>query len=158
MKRTPKPALIFFLCLGRCFRYLRPLPLFLIAITLFVEISAVRGGTLPEHLKRLTSALSSRNIDSLRLLIDPSRIFVEIAPKEGSYLSPAQTLGVVESFFRTHAPISFSYILVKEEGNTGIAVGTLIVNEGGAKISRKVNFGFQKNDHANWLLSRITIR
>jgi hypothetical protein len=136
-------------------RLLRPIP---IALFLLCEIGAIHAETLQYHLKRLTSALSNRNLDSLRLLIDPNRIYVEITPKEGSYLSPSQTLGVVESFFRSHPPISFSYLLVKEEGKTGIAIGTLIVAESARKISHKVNFGFQKNNRENWLLSRISIR
>ncbi len=137
---------------------LRRYALLLISFFLFYNVSALRAGTLQNHLKRLTSALSNRNLDSLRLLIDPNRIYVEIAPKEGSYLSPSQTLGVVESYFRTHPPVSFSYLLVKEEGRTGIAIGTLVVGESNRTISRKVNFGFQKDNHENWLLSRINIR
>jgi hypothetical protein len=124
----------------------------------FIGISAIHAETLNEQLKRFTSVLSNRNLDSLRLLIDPERIYVEIAPKDGSYLSPSQTLGVVEFFFQSHPPITFSYMLVKEEGKNGIAIGTLVVSESGRKISHKVNFGFQKNNRDNWLLSRITIR
>jgi len=132
--------------------------LLLIVIFFCSAVPKVRAERLSDHLKRLTSALSNRNLDSLKLLIDPERIFVEIAPKEGSYLSPSQTLGVVESFFHAHLPVSFSYILMKEEGKTGVAVGTLTVAEKGRTVSHKVNFGFQKNNRDNWLLSRITIR
>ncbi len=121
-------------------------------------ISTIHAETLNEQLKQFTSALSNRNLDSLRLLIDPERIYVEIAPKDGSYLSPSQTLGVIESFFRSYQPVSFSYLFVKEEGKSGIAIGTLVVAESGRKILRKVNFGFQKNFRDNWLLSRISIR
>jgi len=132
----------------------------LICITFCVSsfTQVIRGETLSDHLKRLTSALSSRNLDSLKQLIDPSRIYVEIAPKEGAYLSPSQTLGVVESFFQSHQSLSFTYVLVKEEGKTGIAIGTLVVAESGRKIPHKVNFGFQKSSLGNWLLSTISIR
>jgi hypothetical protein len=118
---------------------------------------AVQADPLSAHLKRLTSALSSRNLDSLRLLIDPSRIYVEIAPKEGAYLTPSQTLAVIESFFTTHPPLSFSYILVKEEGDNGIALGSLASSDGGKKTTHRVNFGFKKNSSTNWLLIQISI-
>ena len=120
--------------------------------------SVVHSETLTEHLKRFTSVLSTRNLDSLRFLIDPNRIYVEIAPKSGAFLSPSQTLAVIESFFCSQLPISFSYLLVKEEGKTGIALGTLVVVEGNRNISHKVNFGFQKDNRDHWLLGRISIR
>jgi hypothetical protein len=129
----------------------------MITAFIFLCSPAVRAEPLSAHLKRLTAALSSRNLDSLRILIDPSRIYVEITPKEGSYLSPAQTLAVIESFFRSHPPLSFSYILVKEEGDNGIALGSLLSSEGGSKTTHRVNFGFQKNSRNNWLLIRISI-
>jgi hypothetical protein len=129
-----------------------------IAAFIFLCSFTTQAEPLSGHLKRLTSALTSRNLDSLRLLIDPNRIFVEIAPKEGSYLSPSQTLAVIESFFNSHPPLSFSYILVKEEGNNGIAIGTLLVSENVRNISHKVNFGFQKNNKVRWLLERIIIQ
>src|ERR1700733_11102180 len=91
-------------------RSCRPLPLavfFLAGLFLIYGNKESRAGTLPDHLKRLTSALSNRNLDSLRLLIDPNKIFVEITPKEGSFLSASQTLGVIEAFFHLHPPISF---------------------------------------------------
>ena len=117
----------------------------------------VQAETLANHLKRFTSVLSNRNLDSLRMLIDPNRIYVEIAPKLGSFLSPLQTLGVIESFFRSQPPLSFSYIFVKEEGKTGIASGTLVVSENNRNISHKVNFSFHKDPNDHWLLERINI-
>lgn len=131
--------------------------LILVTWFLFILPGSIYAETLADHLKQFTSVLSNRNLDSLRLLIDPDRIYVEIAPKSGSYLSPSQTLAVVESFFQSHSPLSFSYILVKEEGKTGIAIGSLAIIDGGRKISRKVNFGFQKNSKDHWLLTRITL-
>jgi len=101
--------------------------------------------------------LSGRNLDSLRLFIDPNRIYVEITPKEGAFLSASQTLVVVESFFQLHSAISFSYGLIKEKGNTGIALGTLVVSENGRSAPYKVSFGFQKNGQSKWILSRISI-
>jgi hypothetical protein len=124
---------------------------------MFFFSPSANADPLSAHLKRLTSALTSRNLDSLRLFIDPNRIFMEIAPKEGSYLSPAQTLAVIESFFSSHPPLSFSYILVKEEGDDGIALGSLASNEGGRRVTHRVNFGFQKNKNGKWLLIRISI-
>lgn len=96
-------------------------------------------------------------MDSLRILIDSNRILVEIPPKEGAYLSPAQALGVLESFFNVHPIANFSYILVREDGDAGIAIGTLATVEAGRKNSYRVNFGFQKNRAGKWLLNRITI-
>jgi len=128
-----------------------------IAAVIFLCTPAVHADPLSAHLKRLTSALSSRNLDSLRMLIDPSRIYVEIAPKDGAYLTPAQTLAVIESFFNTHPPLSFSYILVREEGENGIALGSLASSESGIKTTHRVNFGFKKNSSNNWLLNRVTI-
>jgi hypothetical protein len=132
----------------------------LVTIAALIILSAplAQAESLSSHLKRLTSSLSARNLDSLRLLIDPSRVFVEISPKEGSYLSPSQTLAVIESFFRNHPPVSFSYILVKEEKNNGIAVGSLSSSERGKVVVHRVIFGFQKNKQGTWLLSRILIR
>jgi hypothetical protein len=137
--------------------FLRLFSFILFSGFLFFASATMRAGTLADHLKQFTSVLSNRNLDSLRTLIDPGRIFVEIAPKSGSYLSTSQTLAVVESFFQSHPPVSFSYILVKEEGKTGVAIGTLFVVDGGRKISFKVNFGFQKDSKEHWLLIRITI-
>ncbi len=128
--------------------------LFMLMIFLSAKVNAQ---PLSLRVKQFTKALSIRNLDSLRLFIDPNKIYVEIAPKEGSYLSPSQTLGVVESFFQSHPPVSFSYGLVKEQGKTGIAIGTLIVSENGRTSSYKVNFGFQKEGRADWLLSRVSI-
>lgn len=130
--------------------------IFLISF-LFFWIGKIQAETLSNHLKRFTSVLSNRNLDSLRTLIDPNKIYVEITPKPGSYLSPLQTLAVIESFFRSQPPISFSYLLVKEEGKIGIALGTLVVIENSRNISRKVNFGFQKDNRDHWLLERISI-
>ena len=138
--------------------FLRLLETIIIAFFLVTGTERAFAETLSNHLKRLTSALSNRNLDSLRLLIDPHRIYVEIAPKEGSYLSPSQTLGVVESFFQSHPPVSFSYTLVKEEGKTGITFGRLVAAENGRIIVHKVNFGFEKNRSTNWILIRIIIR
>ena len=128
-------------------------------IALFINLCLGKAHADPllDHLRKFTRVLSTRNLDSLRLFIDPNRIFVEVAPKEGAFLSPSQTLGVVESFFRTHQPASFSYVLVKEEGKTGIAIGTLIASEETGSVSHKVNFGFQKNSKSQWLLSRVSI-
>ena len=120
-------------------------------------MSVSHAETFGNHLKRFTSVLSNRNLDSLRLFIDPIRIYVEIAPKSGSYLSPSQTLGVIESFFHSLQPVSFSYVFVKEEGKTGIASGTLVVNENNMNISHKVNFSFHKDNSDHWLLERINI-
>jgi hypothetical protein len=136
--------------------FLRRIILFSVFFCFF--ISTIRAETLTEHLKQFTSVLSSRNLDSLRLLIDPGKIYVEIAPKSGSYLSPSQTLAVVGSFFHSHSQVSFSYLHVKEEGKIGIVVGTLIVTEDSRSISRKVNFGFQKDNREHWPLGRISIR
>ena len=124
---------------------------------LFFATGMIQAQTLANHLKRFTSVLSNRNLDSLRLFIDPNRIYVEIAPKSGSYLSPLQTLAVIESFFRFQLPVSFLYLLVREEGRSGIALGTLIVTENSRSLSRKVNFGFQKDNRDHWLLGRISI-
>jgi hypothetical protein len=132
--------------------------LFVIAACIFFCSLSASADPLSAHLKRLTLALTTRNLDSLRALIDPNRIFVEIAPKDGSYLSPAQTLAVIESFFSSHPPLSFSYILVKEEGSDGIAIGSLASNESGRRITHRVNFGFQKKSGGKWLLVRISIR
>ena len=113
---------------------------------------------LSDHIKRFTSVLSHRNLDSLRLLMDPVRIYVEIAPKTGVYLSQSQTLGVIESLFTSKSPVSFSYILIKEEGKTGIAIGTLVLIEAGRNVPHKTSFGFQKDNKGGWTLSRIIIR
>lgn len=129
----------------------------LLASYLSLGISVVHAETLAKHMKRFTSVLSNRNLDSLRSLIDPNRIYVEISPKSGSYLSPLQTLAVIESFFRAQPPISFSFLLIKEDGNTGIAMGTLIAIQNSRNISHKVNFGFQRNNQDHWLLGRISI-
>jgi hypothetical protein len=129
----------------------------LIAAFIAAFSSSANAETLTVHLRRLTSALTSRNLDSIRQFIDPNRIFVEIAPKEGSYLSPSQTLSVIESFFNAHPPISFSYILVKEDGDDGIAIGSLASNLGGSRSTHRVNFGFKKNSVGKWLLIRISI-
>ena len=131
--------------------------LFLVSF-LLLDPGLIHSETLANHLKRFTTILSNRNLDSLKLLIDPNKIFVEIAPKSGSYLSPLQTLAVIESFFRSQPPISFSYLLVKEEGKTGIALGTLVVTENSRNISHKVNFGFHKDFHEHWLLGRVSIQ
>jgi hypothetical protein len=120
--------------------------------------TTIHANPLAAHLQRLTSALSSRNLDSLRLLIEPTKVFVELSPKPGSYLSPSQTLAVIESFFQSHLPISFSYILVKEEKNNGIAIGSLTSSEEGRRINHKVNFGFQKSKQGDWILTRINIK
>lgn len=130
----------------------------IIVVIIFFYSDSSKAIPLSSHIKRFTSVLSHRNLDSLRLLIDPSRIFVEITPKTGSFLSPSQTLAVIEFFFVSHPPVSFSYTLVKEENKTGIALGTLIVVEGGRNISHKTSFGFQKDSRGNWTLSRIFIR
>ncbi len=129
----------------------------LLASYLSLGISVIQAETLVKHMKRFTFILSNRNLDSLRSLIDPNRIYVEISPKSGSYLSPLQTLAVIESFFRAQPPISFSYLLIKEEGKTGLAIGSLIVIQNSRNISHKVNFGFQKNNRDHWLLGRISI-
>src|SRR3569832_265498 len=128
-----------------------------IAVFIFLSIYLSHAESLSAHLKRLTSALSARNLDSLRLLIDPRRVFVEISPKEGSYLSPSQAISVIESFFRTHPPVSFSYVLVKEEKSDGIAAGSLSSSERGKIIIHRVIFGFQKNKAGFWLLARVLI-
>jgi len=125
-----------------------------------VLLYAHAGNAMPlsSHLKKLSSAFASRNLDSLKPLIDPQRIFVEISAKPGSYLSPGQTLAVIESFFTTHRNVSFSYILVKEESGNGIALGSLSASENGRPVTRRVQFGFQKNLPGNWLLVSIKIR
>ena len=141
-----------------CILTLRFITVAIVALFLCLQRADLRAETLQEHLKRLTSALSSRNLDSLRQLIDTNRISVEIAPNEATFLSPSQTLGVIESYFRAHPPYSFSYFLVKEEGTEGIAIGTLIVSDNGRKTPHRVNFGFLKNRKGNWYLTRISIR
>ena len=137
---------------------MKPRGIILIMASLFLCYSTVQAEPLSAHLKRLTAALSSRNLDSLRSLIDPNKVFVEIFPKEGSYVSPSQTLSIIESFFHTHSPVSFSFILVKEEGANGIAAGSLVTSESGRLISHRVSFGFQKSRAGYWLLNRISIR
>jgi hypothetical protein len=129
-----------------------------IAAFIFITSLTAQAESLSMHLKRLTSALSSRNLDSLRALIDPNRVYVEISPKEGSFLSPSQTLAVIESFFRFHPPVSFSYVLVKEQYNNGIAIGSLSIWERGKVIVHRTSFGFQKNKRGYWVLVRIIIR
>jgi hypothetical protein len=129
-----------------------------ISVCIFFHSPSVQAEQLSTHVKRLTSALSTRNLDSLRLLIDPNKVYVEIFPKEGAYLSPSQTLSVIESFFHTSPPVSFSFFLVKEEGESGIAAGSLTTSERGMMKDHRVSFGFQKNKSGSWLLNRISIR
>jgi hypothetical protein len=131
---------------------------FIIAVCIFFHSSSVQAEQLSAHVKRLTSALSTRNLDSLRMLIDPNKVYVEIFPKEGSFLSPSQTLSVIESFFQYSPPVSFSFFLVKEEGESGIAAGSLTTSEKGMMKNHRVNFGFQKNKSGFWMLNRISIR
>ena len=114
--------------------------------------------SLTDHLKHFTMILSGRNLDSLRMEIDPHRIFVEISGRTGSYIAPSQTLAVLETFFRIRTPISFSYIVVKEESGVGMALGTLNVQENGKLRSYKVTFGFRKSTRNRWLLEKINIR
>lgn len=137
---------------------MKPRGIIFITASLFLFYSTVQAEPLSAHLQRLTSALSSRNLDSLRSLIDPNKVYIEIFPKEGSYVSPAQTLSIFESFFHNHPPVSFSFILVKEEGISGIASGSLLTSENGRMITHRVSFGFQKNKSGSWLLNRISIR
>lgn len=126
----------------------------------FALLTSAPANAIPlsEHLKSLTSAFASRNVDSIRPFIDPNKVFVEISPKDGAYLSPEQTLSVIESFFHDHSPVSFSYILVREEGISGIAAGNFVSSDNGRIYTHRVNFGFQKNKSGLWLLNRITIR
>ncbi|MEP7234090.1 MAG: hypothetical protein ABI778_02225 [Ignavibacteriota bacterium] len=108
-------------------------------------------------MKVLTSVITNRNYDSLKRLIDPGRIYVEIGYKDGAYLSPSQTIGVIESYFKPHTIVAFSFSLVREEGTAGIANGVLFIMENGLKYSHRVNFGFHKNSREEWLLSRINV-
>ena len=130
----------------------------IITALLFLSYSTVQAEPLSAHLKHLTAALSSRNLDSLRALIDPNKVHVEIYPKEGAYLSPSQTLSIIESFFHNSPPVSFSFILVKEEGENGIAAGSLVTSENGRMVNHRVSFGFKKNKSGSWLLNRISIK
>jgi hypothetical protein len=128
------------------------------AVLLFaISVATAQGAALSEQLKVLTSVITNRNYDSLRRLVDPGRIYVEIGSKDGAYLTPSQTIGVLESYFRSHTTFSFSFSLIREEGTAGIANGTLLIIENGMKYSHRISFGFQKNISGEWLLSRINV-
>jgi hypothetical protein len=114
--------------------------------------------TLQNEISRLFEALNHRDLETIKSQISPSRIYVEISDKTGAYLTNSQTLAVMESFLRSHNSLSAKFEFDNSDGENGSASGTLTASRDGHTIAYKLNFGFTKNPHGNWLLTRISMR
>jgi hypothetical protein len=149
--------------------------LFLILCTLVVFAAAPAAGVsraplplqrsenkedpkLRDQVKRLAEALNKRDLNVIRSLIAPSRIYVEVAGKEGAYLSKSQTLVVMESFLRTRSSLNAIFDFVSDDGAAGSASGFLSARKDGKLVRYRLSFGFVKTARAEWYLNRITMR
>jgi len=113
---------------------------------------------LRDQIRKLSEAINKRDLETIRTLISPSRIFVEIGSKQGTYMSSSQTVAVVESFIRSRSAISTSFDFVTDDGQTGSASGMLSAVESGRAVSYRLNFSFLRGANREWLLSKITMK
>lgn len=125
---------------------------------IFLDGQTTEDPKLKGQVKRLAEALNKRDLDVIRSQIAPSRIYVEVAGKEGAFLSKSQTLVVMESFLRTRSALNAVFDFVSDDGNAGSASGFLTARKDGKLIRYRLSFGFVKTGHAEWYLNRITMR
>ncbi len=115
-------------------------------------------GSLREEVKKLSEAINHRDLDALKSTVSPSRIFVEISDRPGAYLTSSQTVVVMESFMQSHGSLNSTFELVTDDGERGSAAGQLSARLSGRPVTYRLNFGFLKNDHGKWQLTKISMK
>ena len=120
--------------------------------------AAPTASGLKADIERLSSALTKRDLATIRSQISDSRIYVEMPGTQKSYLSNSQTVVVLENFMRTRDALQTRFDLVTDDGQSGSATGTLQARMAGRIASYKLNLGFVLSESRRWILTRISIR
>lgn len=105
--------------------------------------------------RKIETSLAEATVNELASLF-VEQLLLNIAGYEGGTYSSGQATSIVQSFFSTHKPVSFSFTRIGDSSQSPFGIGKLLVTHKGTRESLQVYVALSFQG-SKWMVSQFNI-